>query len=86
MLFFLFDDNNILTFGGCVCFCVVKYVNPITNVCIIRTSREDYQNVWAAITMVRSIGNYPVVFNMLDLSGESKYCIIGTLCFCFYFG
>ncbi|KAL3837998.1 hypothetical protein ACJIZ3_022589 [Penstemon smallii] len=52
----------------------VKYVNPITKVCIFRTSREDYQKVWAAITMVRSIGNCPVVFNLLDLSGSIKAC------------
>ncbi|CAL5213685.1 unnamed protein product [Lathyrus oleraceus] len=48
----------------------VKYVNPITNVCIIRASREEHEKVWASITMVRSIGNFPVVFNLLDLSGN----------------
>ena len=49
----------------------VKYVNPITKLCIIRTSREEYQKVWSAVTMVRSIGNCPVIFNLLDLSGKS---------------
>ncbi|KAM7466147.1 hypothetical protein LguiB_013709 [Lonicera macranthoides] len=52
----------------------VKYVNPITKLCIIRTSREEYQKVWSAITMVRSIGNCPVMFNLLDLSGSVKAC------------
>ncbi|KAK1375327.1 Ribonuclease P/MRP protein subunit POP5 [Heracleum sosnowskyi] len=52
----------------------VKYVNPITKVCIIRTSKEDYQKVWSAITMVRDIGNCPVVFNLLDLSGSIRAC------------
>ncbi|GFP94313.1 probable ribonuclease p/mrp protein subunit pop5 [Phtheirospermum japonicum] len=52
----------------------VKYVNPITKVCIFRTSREEYQKVWAAITMVKSVGNCPVVFNLLDLSGSIKAC------------
>lgn len=50
--------------------CAVKYVNPITKLCIIRASREEYQKVWASITMVRSVGSCPVVFNLLDLSGE----------------
>lgn len=50
--------------------CIVKYVNPITKLCIIRASREDCQKVWSAITMVRSIGNCLVLFNVLDLSGE----------------
>ncbi|KAL7106759.1 hypothetical protein ACP275_06G013100 [Erythranthe tilingii] len=57
----------------------VKYVNPITKVCIFRTSREDYQKVWAAITMVKSIGNCPVVFNLLDLSGSIRTCKIAAL-------
>lgn len=54
----------------CFCYSAVKYVNPITKVCIFRTSREEYQKVWAAMTMVKSIGNCPVVFNLLDLSGK----------------
>lgn len=53
-----------------VFFDAVKYVNPITKVCIIRASREEYQKVWVAITMITSIGNCPVVFNLLDLSGK----------------
>lgn len=60
--------------NNAVYFCVVKYVNPITKLCIIRASREEYQKVWSAITMVRSIGNCPVLFNLLDLSGEFNSC------------
>ncbi|WOG89840.1 hypothetical protein DCAR_0209079 [Daucus carota subsp. sativus] len=52
----------------------VKYVNPITKVCIIRTSKEEHQKVWCAMTMVRDIGNCPVVFNLLDLSGSIRAC------------
>ncbi|GAA0167827.1 transferase [Lithospermum erythrorhizon] len=51
----------------------VKYVNPITKVCIFRASRNEYKKVWSSITMVRSIGNCPVVFNLLDLSGKLEY-------------
>lgn len=52
----------------------VKYVNPVTKLCIIRVSREDHQKVWAAITMVRSIGKIPVSFNLLDVSGSIRAC------------
>uniref|UniRef100_A0A0A9EY24 Uncharacterized protein n=1 Tax=Arundo donax TaxID=35708 RepID=A0A0A9EY24_ARUDO len=52
----------------------VKYVNPVTKLCIIRVSREDHQKVWAAITMVRSIGKIPVSFNLLDVSGTIRAC------------
>ncbi|KAK1261639.1 putative ribonuclease P/MRP protein subunit POP5 [Acorus gramineus] len=54
--------------------CVVKYVNPITKLCVIRASREEHQKVWWAITMVKSIGNCPTLFNLLDLSGSIKAC------------
>ncbi|XP_047181534.1 probable ribonuclease P/MRP protein subunit POP5 [Vigna umbellata] len=52
----------------------VKYVNSITNVCIIRVSREEYQKLWSAITMVTNIANCPVVFNLLNLSGSIRAC------------
>ncbi|XP_062186131.1 probable ribonuclease P/MRP protein subunit POP5 isoform X2 [Phragmites australis] len=52
----------------------VKYVNPVTKICIIRVSREDHQKVWAAITMVRSIGKIPASFNLLDVSGTIRAC------------
>lgn len=65
-----------------VVFCAVKYVNPITKLCIIRASREEYQKVWSAITMVRSIGNCPVLFSLLDLSGKTNNSRIATLMAC----
>ncbi|RAL42912.1 unnamed protein product [Cuscuta campestris] len=72
-------DSMLANFGDCglassLNSLHVKYVNPITKVCIIRASREDYKNVWAAVTMIRSIGNCPVVFNLLDLSGSLEAC------------
>ncbi|XP_059278431.1 probable ribonuclease P/MRP protein subunit POP5 [Lycium ferocissimum] len=57
----------------------VKYVNPITKLCIIRASRDEHQKVWAAITMVRSVGSCPVVFNLLDLSGSIRACRAAAL-------
>ncbi|TXG48477.1 hypothetical protein EZV62_024352 [Acer yangbiense] len=70
-------DSLLLNFGECglassLGSFQVKYLNPITKLCIIRASREDHQKIWSAITMVRSIGNCPVLFNLLDLSGKCK--------------
>lgn len=72
-------DSILLNFGECglassLGSFQVKYVNPITKLCIIRASREEYQKVWSAITMVRNIGNCPVLFNLLDLSGNIRAC------------
>lgn len=57
----------------------LKYVNPITKLFIFRTLREDYQKIWAAVTMVKSVKNCPVVFNLLDLSGSIKACKTAAL-------
>uniref|UniRef100_A0A0D9ZWI8 PdxS/SNZ N-terminal domain-containing protein n=1 Tax=Oryza glumipatula TaxID=40148 RepID=A0A0D9ZWI8_9ORYZ len=72
-------DSIQINFGECgLAACLgslqVKYVNPITKLCVIRVSREDHQKVWAAITMVRSIGKIPVSFNLRDVSGSIRAC------------
>ncbi|XP_061953534.1 probable ribonuclease P/MRP protein subunit POP5 [Populus nigra] len=79
-------DSILVNFGECglassLGSFQVKYVNPITKLCIIRTSREEYRKVWSAITMVRRIGNCPVLFNLLDLSGSIKACKVAALKF-----
>ncbi|GAB2264983.1 hypothetical protein Dimus_000054 [Dionaea muscipula] len=77
-------DSILVNFGECglgssLGSFQVKYVNPITKLIIIRTSREEYQKVWAAITMVTSIGNCPVLFNLLDISGCIRTCKAAAL-------
>ncbi|XP_021291304.1 probable ribonuclease P/MRP protein subunit POP5 [Herrania umbratica] len=72
-------DSILVNFGECglassLGSFQVKYVNPITKLCVIRASREDYQKIWSAISLVRSIGSCPVLFNLLDLSGSIKAC------------
>ncbi|KAK7385468.1 hypothetical protein VNO78_31189 [Psophocarpus tetragonolobus] len=77
-------DSILVNFGECglassLGSFQVKYVNPITNVCIITASREEYQKVWSAITMVTNIGNCPVMFNLLGLSGSIRACKTSAL-------
>ncbi|KAL9273750.1 putative ribonuclease P/MRP protein subunit POP5 [Drosera capensis] len=72
-------DSILVNFGVCglgssIGSFQVKYVNPITKLIIVRTSREDSQKVWAAMTMVSSIANCPVLFNLLDISGCVRAC------------
>ncbi|XP_010268216.1 PREDICTED: probable ribonuclease P/MRP protein subunit POP5 [Nelumbo nucifera] len=73
------NESILVNFGECglassIGSFQVKYVNPITKLCIIRASREEYRKVWSAMTMVRLIGNCPVLFNLLNLSGSIKAC------------
>ncbi|XP_050386403.1 probable ribonuclease P/MRP protein subunit POP5 [Argentina anserina] len=77
-------DSILVNFGECglassLGSLQVKYVNKITRLCIIRSSREDHQKVWSAITMVRSIADCPVIFTMLDLSGSIRACKTAAL-------
>ncbi|XP_004307927.1 PREDICTED: probable ribonuclease P/MRP protein subunit POP5 [Fragaria vesca subsp. vesca] len=77
-------DSILVNFGECglassLGSFQVKYVNEITRVCIVRASREDHQKVWSAITMVRSIADCPVIFNLLDLSGSIRACRTAAL-------
>lgn len=51
--------------------CAVKYVNGGTGICVVRSSRKQYRTIWAAITFVTEIRKLPLVFNLLDLSGET---------------
>ncbi|MBA0732449.1 hypothetical protein Gogos_016539 [Gossypium gossypioides] len=77
-------DSILVNFGECglassLGSFQVKYVNPITKLCVIRVSRDEYQKIWTSISMVRRIGNCPVLFNLLDLSGNIKACKTAAL-------
>ncbi|MED6168601.1 hypothetical protein PIB30_013096 [Stylosanthes scabra] len=72
-------DSILVNFGVCGLATAmgsfeIRYVNPITNLCIIRASTEDYEKVWSAITMVKSIAHVPVIFNLLDITGSKRSC------------
>ncbi|CAH8251159.1 unnamed protein product [Arabidopsis lyrata] len=72
-------DSILVNFGECglgssLGSFQVKYVNPITKLCIVRSSREEHRQVWSAITLVKSIGNCPVILNLLDISGCIRAC------------
>ncbi|KAF5176562.1 ribonuclease P family protein / Rpp14 family protein, partial [Thalictrum thalictroides] len=57
----------------------VTYVNNITKLCIIRVAREGLEKLWSSTTMVRSIGQCQVMFNLLDLSGSIRACKVAAL-------
>ncbi|KAG6471857.1 probable ribonuclease P/MRP protein subunit POP5 isoform X2 [Zingiber officinale] len=51
----------------------VKYVNGTTKICIIRVSRSEYQKVWSAITMIRTIGSIRACKKAAIKCEEAKY-------------
>ncbi|KAJ7570781.1 hypothetical protein O6H91_01G135000 [Diphasiastrum complanatum] len=72
-------DSILINFGQhglatCLHSLQVKYVNPITHLCVVRCSRDEYQRVWCAISFITTIENVQVIFNLLDLSGNVRPC------------
>ncbi|KAK9794680.1 hypothetical protein WJX73_009101 [Symbiochloris irregularis] len=48
----------------------IKYFNPVTNLCIVRSSREQYRQVWGAITLINTINHRTVLFRLHKGSGH----------------
>ncbi|CDR44693.1 CYFA0S15e01574g1_1 [Cyberlindnera fabianii] len=53
---------------------MVKYFSPKTSTGIIRCSRDHYQLVCAALTMINSIGSKDVIVRVVRVSGTIKKC------------
>ncbi|OAE18811.1 hypothetical protein AXG93_313s1080 [Marchantia polymorpha subsp. ruderalis] len=50
----------------------VKYFNQVTGLFLVQCSREEFRKLWCAITFISDIRNLPVLFNLLDLSGNIR--------------
>ncbi|KAH8915781.1 hypothetical protein BT69DRAFT_1243626 [Atractiella rhizophila] len=61
-----------ITGGGLSGGIVVKYYSPVTNLSIIRCSREGHKHIWAALTLLRSIKGQPVIAQVLHVGGTIR--------------
>lgn len=52
----------------------VKYYNPVTNLCMLRCSTEEYRQVWCAVSMITEISNKRAMVHFLHLGGTMKTC------------
>jgi len=52
----------------------VKYFNPVTNICIIRGSRNYFQMLWNSVTFINNMKKIPVSFCVLHVGGTMKLC------------
>ena len=52
----------------------VKYLNAVTQVAIVRSPREHYRGVWAAISLMRSVGSRPFSPRVLHVGGTIRSC------------
>mmetsp|Transcript_31671 Transcript_31671/g.69216 ORF Transcript_31671/g.69216 Transcript_31671/m.69216 type:complete len:146 (-) Transcript_31671:458-895(-) len=66
-----FGDHGL---GQCYGSLQVKYMSPLTNTCVVRCSRDHYQQVWCAITLLTEINQRPVLLRLLKLSGTIREC------------
>ena len=49
---------------------LVKYINTMTSVAIVRTPRDHYRLVWAAITTITSLQDSPCSINVIHIGGK----------------
>mmetsp|Transcript_16351 Transcript_16351/g.32309 ORF Transcript_16351/g.32309 Transcript_16351/m.32309 type:complete len:166 (-) Transcript_16351:416-913(-) len=77
-IFYALRDIFIMCYGdagwGRAASSAAKYYNPQTSIAVIRTTREEHQRVWAALTMLRQIGGEEVVCRVIDVSGSVRTC------------
>lgn len=52
----------------------VKYFNDVTNICILRTPREQFRMVWAALTFITNIENEPLLPRVIHVGGTLRSC------------
>jgi len=57
----------------------VKYLNPLTNLFIVRATRTHYRLVWGAITLITSIMFRKVCIRVLHVGGSIKSCQKATI-------
>jgi RNase P/RNase MRP subunit POP5 len=52
----------------------VKYFNDVTNMCILRSPREQFRMVWAALTFITKIENEPLLLRVIHVGGTLRSC------------
>jgi len=50
------------------------YLNPDTNLFIIRCSFDYYKSLWSVLSMITSYNNIPIYFRVIHLSGSIRGC------------
>ncbi|KAL4419534.1 hypothetical protein ABPG77_005765 [Micractinium sp. CCAP 211/92] len=52
----------------------VKYYNPVSNLCIVRCSRDEYRQVWATLCLLTEVHHRAVLLRLLRLTGTVAAC------------
>lgn len=52
---------------------LVKYYNDVTNVCIVRTGRDQFRMVWNAITLITKINEFSVYATVIHVGGKNEH-------------
>ncbi|KAF9230966.1 hypothetical protein BU15DRAFT_91013 [Melanogaster broomeanus] len=57
----------------------VKYFSPTTNLCIIRTARDQHTLAWGAVTLLSSINGSRVIPHVVHVSGTIKHVQLAAI-------
>lgn len=66
-----FGDHGL---GSALASFQVKFYNPVSNLCIVRCSRDEHREIWAALTLLTEIRHRVVALRMLHLTGALASC------------
>ena len=53
----------------------VKYYNPVTGMCLLRCSRDQYRQIWLAMTMLCQVQNRVCRCRMLHITGTMSKAV-----------
>mmetsp|Transcript_9888 Transcript_9888/g.32075 ORF Transcript_9888/g.32075 Transcript_9888/m.32075 type:complete len:150 (-) Transcript_9888:68-517(-) len=57
----------------------VKYINPLTGLCVLRCGRESYREVWGAATLVTEVRGRVAALRVLHVGGTLRSCQAAAL-------
>ncbi|KAL4433886.1 hypothetical protein ABPG75_000327 [Micractinium tetrahymenae] len=52
----------------------VKYYNPVSSLCIVRCSRDEYRQVWVSLCLLTEVRHRAVLLRLLHLTGTVAAC------------
>eukprot|EP00039_Didymoeca_costata_P005838 m.85104 g.85104 ORF g.85104 m.85104 type:complete len:133 (-) comp12995_c0_seq4:793-1191(-) len=52
----------------------VKYFNPMTSICLLRVSKDHYEELWSALTLMTSLNSRSCLFTVIHVGGTIRSC------------
>mmetsp|Transcript_682 Transcript_682/g.1723 ORF Transcript_682/g.1723 Transcript_682/m.1723 type:complete len:142 (-) Transcript_682:33-458(-) len=70
----MLENFGTLGLGSVLASLQVKYYNPVTNLLLIRCSRDSVSQVWACATLLRAVNHRTMLVRMVHQGGTLRCC------------